>query len=137
MQVCQNTAGIFCQNGEGLQNQTASSSSTFLQSTTNASPIIKRSKYLSKQSEDQFMTTSTLINAYQRDSMSMESSLSGICLSIGTRRLVKSLRVLWIGTNEYSGQSKHSEFTRLVQHLDIHHIQKLSELFPRFAPFLC
>ena len=80
MQMCQNSAGIFCQNVAGSeqfrqkQNQTALSSIH----TTNTSLIIERSTCTIKQSQDWLMPTVNP-NIYLRDGITLVNLLHLIC----------------------------------------------------------
>ena len=75
VQVCQNSAGIFCQNGAGLEYFGLHHN---LHHTTNASLIIEHSKRVIKQSKDWLFATSDP-NLYLRDGISLVNSIRLLC----------------------------------------------------------
>ena len=76
LQVCQNSAGYFCQNGAGSEQfQYVLDCIIFYYiHTTNASPIIERGKRVTMQSEDWLMTTSNP-KSYLRGVINLVNSL--------------------------------------------------------------
>ena len=83
VQVCQNSAGIFCQNGAGSEHPISVEEEQdriiIIFHTSNASLIIERSKCTIKQSEDWQMSTVNP-NVYLRDGTSLGNLLRLFCL---------------------------------------------------------